>query len=177
MHQVSWWEFVSLVDVRFNSFRHSLANIESNSALSNSPKPRRAKSTTSKVGSLAGSVRKNSRATRFTRLRWTANRTFFLAITKPKRWITPPLVFARSNKFLCDERESGLSNTLLYSLACRRRFSLPKPLSVARVVNTWLYALRRLRPFARRRFNTCLPPLVAIRARKPCVRARLSTLG
>ena len=33
------------------------------------------------------------------------------------------------------------------------------------------------RPFARRRFNTRRPALVAIRALKPCVRARFRLLG
>src|ERR1700728_3938273 len=38
-------------------------------------------------------------------------------------------------------------------------------------------AERRLRPLARRRANTSRPFLVAIRARKPCRRARTSLLG
>ena len=33
------------------------------------------------------------------------------------------------------------------------------------------------RPFARRRLSTSRPPLVDIRARNPCARARLRTLG
>lgn len=33
------------------------------------------------------------------------------------------------------------------------------------------------RPFARRRFNTRRPAFVAIRARKPCVRARFKLPG
>ena len=36
---------------------------------------------------------------------------------------------------------------------------------------------RRARPFARRAFMTCRPPLVAMRARKPCRRLRLRLLG
>ena len=36
---------------------------------------------------------------------------------------------------------------------------------------------RRLRPFARRRFNTVRPILVAIRTRNPCVRRRRRRLG
>jgi hypothetical protein len=139
--------------------------------------PRLASSTTSNVGSLTGSARKNSLATRFTRLRWTARRTFFFAITSPRRCTDLSLHFASSNKCWCEARESGLSNTLPKSVALSKRFSLPNLVSVAWRVNTQLYAERRLRPLARRRFNTCLPPLVAIRARKPCVRARLSTLG
>ena len=39
------------------------------------------------------------------------------------------------------------------------------------------YGVRRARPLARRRFRTSRPALVAIRARKPCVRARFSLLG
>jgi hypothetical protein len=39
------------------------------------------------------------------------------------------------------------------------------------------YGASLTRPLARRRFNTRRPALVAIRARKPCVRARFSLLG
>lgn len=39
------------------------------------------------------------------------------------------------------------------------------------------YGVSCARPFARRRFNTRRPALVAMRARKPCVRARLIRLG
>ena len=39
------------------------------------------------------------------------------------------------------------------------------------------YGVNRARPFARRRFRTRRPALVAIRARKPWVRARLILLG
>lgn len=38
-------------------------------------------------------------------------------------------------------------------------------------------AVSRFRPFARRRFSTCRPPGVAIRARNPCVRFRRRLLG
>ncbi len=37
--------------------------------------------------------------------------------------------------------------------------------------------VRRLRPFARRRFSTCRPFLVAIRTRNPCVRLRRRRFG
>lgn len=39
------------------------------------------------------------------------------------------------------------------------------------------YGVRRARPLARRRLSTSRPALVAIRARKPWVRARFSLLG
>jgi hypothetical protein len=39
------------------------------------------------------------------------------------------------------------------------------------------YGIRRLRPFARRALMILRPSAVAMRARKPCVRARLSLLG
>lgn len=39
------------------------------------------------------------------------------------------------------------------------------------------YTLSRARPLARRELITARPPTVRIRARKPCVRLRLSTLG
>jgi hypothetical protein len=38
-------------------------------------------------------------------------------------------------------------------------------------------ALRRARPFDRRALRILRPPLVLIRARKPCTRLRLSLLG
>lgn len=38
-------------------------------------------------------------------------------------------------------------------------------------------ALRRALPFLLRAANTARPPRVALRARKPCVRARLILLG
>lgn len=40
-----------------------------------------------------------------------------------------------------------------------------------------LYGVSCARPFARRRLMTRRPALVAIRARKPCVRARFNLLG
>ena len=49
-----------------------------------------------------------------------------------------------------------------------------------RAVSTWLYLLltvKRLRPFARRRFNTRRPFFVLILTRKPCVRLRCRTFG
>jgi len=39
------------------------------------------------------------------------------------------------------------------------------------------YGVNRARPFARRRLRTRRPAFVAMRARKPCVRARLILLG
>lgn len=40
-----------------------------------------------------------------------------------------------------------------------------------------IVTVSRLRPLARRRFSTCRPPGVAMRARKPCVRLRRLLLG
>jgi hypothetical protein len=40
-----------------------------------------------------------------------------------------------------------------------------------------MLTVSRFRPLARRRFSTCRPPGVAIRARKPCVRFRRLLLG
>jgi hypothetical protein len=37
--------------------------------------------------------------------------------------------------------------------------------------------VRRLRPLARRRFNTVRPPALRMRARNPCVRLRRMRLG
>ena len=60
-----------------------------------------------------------------------------------------------------------------------RRLALLKPASArsALTQSDFLYAERRLRPLARRRFNTARPPLVDMRERKPWVRLRLRTLG
>ena len=67
------------------SFCHCCCNIEDSCALSKSLMPLRARRTTSMQGCVGGSCRKNSRATLFTRLRCTARRTFFFAITRPIR--------------------------------------------------------------------------------------------
>jgi hypothetical protein len=159
------------------TFCHCCSNIEDSSALSNRPSPRLANSTTSRYGSLPGKWRKNSRVTRLIRLRWTADRTFFLAMTKPSRCLGLSLIFANTSKCWCEARASGLSNTRLYSTALSKRFSLPKLVSAASSFNLLCYADRRLRPLARRRFITRRPPLVAMRERKPWVRLRLRTLG
>lgn len=45
------------------------------------------------------------------------------------------------------------------------------------IVNCGDYGVSFARPFARRRLRTSRPALVAIRARKPCVRARFNLLG
>lgn len=57
--------------------------------------------------------------------------------------------------------------------ACCRRFFRWMP---DRRVNQ-CFGDSRTRPLARRRFNTWRPAFVAIRARKPCVRARFRLLG
>ena len=44
-------------------------------------------------------------------------------------------------------------------------------------VATGHYTVKRWRPLSRRAFRTALPPLVFIRARKPCTRIRRRTLG
>lgn len=63
-------------------------------------------------------------------------------------------------------------------LAGRTRF-LPGLVAVYRVVvrTTCYHADRRLRPLARRALITARPPRVAMRARKPCRRARFRLLG
>jgi hypothetical protein len=50
-------------------------------------------------------------------------------------------------------------------------------LSVIKGTASVNYADKRALPLARRAFNTLRPPTVALRARKPWVRARLIRLG
>lgn len=59
------------------------------------------------------------------------------------------------------------------SLACAGG----KNVLVLHPIQQTIYALSRARPLARRRFNTRRPAAVLMRARKPCVRLRLITLG
>jgi hypothetical protein len=62
-----------------------------------------------------------------------------------------------------------------------RSFRVPLPGDARRVVEPegpdYDETVRRLRPFARRRFSTSRPFLVLIRTRKPCVRFRRRRLG
>jgi hypothetical protein len=58
-----------------------------------------------------------------------------------------------------------------------RRLNRKLERGLAVVVVTGAYGVSRARPFARRRFRTRRPAFVAMRARKPWVRARLIVLG
>lgn len=53
----------------------------------------------------------------------------------------------------------------------------PEQFGQAKPAAALLQALRRARPLARRALRTLRPPLVAMRARNPCTRLRLSLLG
>jgi hypothetical protein len=55
--------------------------------------------------------------------------------------------------------------------------SLLSDLGIATTSGDVRQGQRRLRPFARRRASNLRPLLVAMRARKPCVRARCRLLG
>lgn len=95
------------------SFCHCCRNIEDSSALSNWSIPRRANKTTSRFSSELGKALKNSLATRFIRFLWTARRTFFLAITKPRRCLGSLFVLANSSRFLWEALASAPSKTWL----------------------------------------------------------------
>ena len=71
-------------------------------------------------GCSRGLQRKNSRATRFIRLRWTAKRTFFFAMINPNReWLGLGIDSSRA----CFElaRRSQVSKTVVYSNAHKSR--------------------------------------------------------
>jgi len=119
-------------------------------------------------------LRKLSRTKRLTKLRPTAVGIFFLPITSPKRDEQSSLNFASNSHFGWEILQVFRSKTSLNSEALSKRWSLPNLKLGTQPIP---YAERRLRPFARRRFNTALPPAVAIRALKPWVRFRFRLLG
>ena len=152
-----------------------IARSARNSALDLSAMPCRAKNIRS-VGSGRGFSRKYSRTTRFTRFLWLACRTFFLATMIPSRDSvcvegavsavpeeTPAFTGLPSKTVL----KARLSRSLL--LFWNEKFGGAVPITS--------YAERRKRPRARRRAKTLRPFFVAIRARKPWLRLRFSTLG
>src|SRR5690606_21672078 len=73
---------------------------------------------------------------------------------RPAEPLTPPVLGCCRSLSRCRRRDRAVT----------RNAGAPQGVSCAR-------------PFARRRFRTSRPALVAMRARKPCVRARLSLLG
>jgi len=102
-----------------------------------------------------------------------ATRRFF-EYTAERRSIQQPAVFAKPvpsvafqiGDYTC--RRDGLDGTY------RQR----KPVTALALRGLLAgYGVSFARPFARRRLRTRRPALVAIRARKPCVRARFNLLG
>ena len=116
-----------------------------------------------------------------------AARQFFFEIAKPSRG-TPnraalPSLLRHSTVNTLSLLRLAFLKTRPYAAASSSRFSLRKRygelltnkgcLSAAEIA----YGVSLARPFARRRFNTRRPAFVAMRARKPWVRARLIVLG
>ncbi len=149
-------------------FARNSARLASRAAL-------RALTTTSSAGNSRCASLNTSRATRRTRLRATAFPTAREAIDKPRRANPHPLSHAVTwNSFSLNR--CPLLYTCSNSAAVRRRWralKLKDPIGSPQVP----YGMRRLRPFARRRARTWRPFLVAMRARKPCVRLRRTLLG
>ena len=116
-----------------------------------------------------------------------AARQCFLEIAKPRRAASPRFSRHRTVNHLSLLRAAFL-NTRLNAAASSNRLSLRNryselPMaagSLFAVVLTaceTLYGVSLARPFARRRLRTRRPAFVAMRARKPCERARLILLG
>lgn len=143
---------------------------------------------------------KASRHSRFMRLRFIASPTFFLETTNPNRETGWSAWLISSSKYRVEILLVGLLKTRLKSLApsircvfVKRKFTGASPsrhLCYHSKSDTdfqfWSWqmpvllptqAVRRIRPLARRRLRTCLPFLVAMRARNPWVRLRFRILG
>ena len=134
----------------------------------------------SKPGSSSQFNLKYSRVIRLTRFLCTAMRICFFARIKPIRdWGSSLL--AASNKRLHDDAfRWEWSKTRWKSAAVNNRWFLENPCPV--IQGIWSdaptnQALKRLRPFARRRLMTSRPFLFAILARKPWLRLRFRLLG
>jgi hypothetical protein len=121
--------------------------------------------------------RKLSRTIRLSRLRSTARLACFLEIASPSlAWPVRPVTASTVKQRSADRW--GPSNTRLKSAAESRRTARGNRLSGMRETQgAPAQGARRARPLARLAFRTLRPPRVAIRARKPWVRARLTRLG
>lgn len=94
-------------------------------ALGNSPIPFRASTITSIPAKDCCWRRKLSRINRLIRLRWTARRTCFFAMTKPRRGRSRWLARASTRKCWCDARKGASLKTLWKSLELSRRSDFP----------------------------------------------------
>lgn len=137
---------------------------------------------------------------RFSRLRPCAKRQCFFEIASPRRALPVPFAFdntvKKASRLFPAPRNTRLKaaasgSRLVLANRWRRLFCLfSGPLCVSVVVarSAESYIVHRrftggcygascARPFARRLFRICRPALVAMRARNPWFRARLSLLG
>ena len=144
--------------------------------------PNRPMTTMSSPPSRACVLRKLSRTWRLIRLRAVAARQFFFEIARPRRPCTPSLSRLRTVNHLSRLRVAFL-NTRPNAAASSRRLSLRNwygelPATAEyRSAAGIAYGVSLARPLARRRASTRRPAFVAMRARKPWVRARFNVLG
>lgn len=130
--------------------------------------------------------RNTSRLKRLIRLRWTDMPAFFFEITRPilacprsvlqprnDKWREPAFISVPSKT--CLKSDDFRSRCFFVSLKLK---TYPRP-KASTTSHYWRagQADKLARPLARRRARTWRPFLVAIRARKPWVRARLIVLG
>ena len=136
--------------------------------------------------------RNDSRTVRLIRFLSLAKRQFFFAIAMPSR-ASPILLCRQSTVNNLSRLRVAPSNTRPYAAASSSRLRLgnrlllslslnPDVLPVVVITAGWVvrwvrYGVNLARPFARRRLSTSRPAFVAIRARKPWVRARFIVLG
>ena len=141
--------------------------------------------TMSRPANCSGCCRNDSRMTLLMRFRAVALRQCFFEMARPSLAISSSLCRQSTVNNLSRLRVAFL-NTRPKAAALSKRFGfwnrhalLLVRLGFCFVVVTavFCYGVSCARPFARRRFNTRRPALVAIRARKPWVRARLILLG
>ncbi len=136
--------------------------------------------------------RNDSRIIRLRRLRTVAFLHCFFDIAKPSRDVSSSFLRHSTVNHLSRLRVA-LSNTRPNDAASSNRLSLLNRCGGLRSKSEILlagkmaamalnakgadYGVSFARPFARRRLRTRRPALVAMRARKPCVRARFNLLG
>ncbi len=93
---------------------------------------------------------------------------------QPQTSLLPVLIMLRKHSEIPICRSNGLRKNLFVVLCREQAYMARKPQLRNRLLTQ---GVRRVRPLARRALITLRPPLVAMRARKPWVRARLRLLG
>ena len=116
--------------------------------------------------------RNSLRIIRLIRFLLTASRFPFFGTITPNRAVSAVVSRQRTRTLPFRRMNLPVRNTSANCCACNRRALRGKS-----VTEMDCQTVRRLRPLARRAFNTCRPAFVAIRARKPCVRLRFRLLG